>query len=401
MPKRMIICFAVEVTFSRSFAAPVVISWKTSSSAARPPERHREAVHQRGSCLEEAVLPRQRDRVPQRLPTTNHTDLVHRITIRQIMTHQRMTHLVIRRHLPLMLRQQPRPLLRTSNHPHDPLLQLHHLNRLLPTPRRQQRRLIHQIRQISTRKPRRPSSQRIQINLHRNRLPPRMHLQNTPPTTPIRTINHNLTIKPTRPQQRRIQNIRTIRSRNQNNIILQLKPIHLHQQLIQRLLTLIMPPTQTSPTMPPNRINLIHKHNTRRRLLRLLKQIPNTRRTHTHKHLHKIRTRNRKKRNPSLTSHSPRQQRLPRPRRPIQQHTLRNPSPQRLKLLRILQKLLNLMQLLNRLIRPSHIPKRHLRRIRRHPLRTRLPKTHHLRTTTLASAGMKMKSAKKRTNGSR
>jgi hypothetical protein len=33
----MIICFAVCVTFSRSFAAPVVTSLKTSSSAARPP----------------------------------------------------------------------------------------------------------------------------------------------------------------------------------------------------------------------------------------------------------------------------------------------------------------------------------------------------------------------------
>ena len=37
IPKRMTICFDTAVTFSRSFAAPVVISWKTSSSAARPP----------------------------------------------------------------------------------------------------------------------------------------------------------------------------------------------------------------------------------------------------------------------------------------------------------------------------------------------------------------------------
>ena len=37
MPKRMTICFAVAVTFSRSFEAPVVISSKTISSAARPP----------------------------------------------------------------------------------------------------------------------------------------------------------------------------------------------------------------------------------------------------------------------------------------------------------------------------------------------------------------------------
>ena len=33
----MIMCFEVDVTFSRSLAAPVVTSWKTSSSAARPP----------------------------------------------------------------------------------------------------------------------------------------------------------------------------------------------------------------------------------------------------------------------------------------------------------------------------------------------------------------------------
>ena len=37
MPKRMTICLAVSVTFSRSFEAPVVISPKTISSAARPP----------------------------------------------------------------------------------------------------------------------------------------------------------------------------------------------------------------------------------------------------------------------------------------------------------------------------------------------------------------------------
>src|SRR5881397_169453 len=37
MPKRITICFAVAVTFSRSFDAPVVTSPNTISSAARPP----------------------------------------------------------------------------------------------------------------------------------------------------------------------------------------------------------------------------------------------------------------------------------------------------------------------------------------------------------------------------
>ena len=37
MPQRMIICLAVSVAFSRSLAAPVVISPNWISSAARPP----------------------------------------------------------------------------------------------------------------------------------------------------------------------------------------------------------------------------------------------------------------------------------------------------------------------------------------------------------------------------
>ena len=37
MPNRITIPFAVSVTFSRSFDAPVVISLKMISSAARPP----------------------------------------------------------------------------------------------------------------------------------------------------------------------------------------------------------------------------------------------------------------------------------------------------------------------------------------------------------------------------
>ena len=46
MPKRMIICLAVVVAFSMSLAAPVVISPKTTSSAARPPRVMAQGVHE-------------------------------------------------------------------------------------------------------------------------------------------------------------------------------------------------------------------------------------------------------------------------------------------------------------------------------------------------------------------
>ena len=60
MPKRMTICFAVAVTFSRSFEAPVVISPKMISSAARPPSVIAILSEQLGARREELVLLRHR-----------------------------------------------------------------------------------------------------------------------------------------------------------------------------------------------------------------------------------------------------------------------------------------------------------------------------------------------------
>ena len=100
-------------------------------------------------------------------------------------------------------------------------------------------------------------------------------------------------------------------------------------------------------------------------------------------HLNKIAPADRKERNFSLTGYSPRQQRLTRPRRPIQKHPLRDPRPQRLKPPRVLEKLLDLLQLLDRLVDASDVLEARLGRVRRHPLRPRLPETHHLRPAPL------------------
>src|SRR5213082_2864232 len=81
----MIICFEIEVTFSRSFAAPVVTSWKTSSSAARPPSVIASwsisadfVVRYLSSVGSEIVRP---SACPRETIVILHTDPVHKITI--------------------------------------------------------------------------------------------------------------------------------------------------------------------------------------------------------------------------------------------------------------------------------------------------------------------------------
>ena len=81
MPKRMTICLAVSVTFSRSFEAPVVISPKTISSAARPPRVIAIVSVELGARGQELVLGRQRDRVAEGLAAADDRDLVDRVAV--------------------------------------------------------------------------------------------------------------------------------------------------------------------------------------------------------------------------------------------------------------------------------------------------------------------------------
>ena len=66
-----------------------------------------------------------------------------------------------------------------------------------------------------------------------------MHSENLLTSFDIRRTDHHLTVKTPWSQQSRIQNFRPVCSGNNDNAEVHRKTIHLHQQLIQRLVPLI------------------------------------------------------------------------------------------------------------------------------------------------------------------
>ena len=81
-----------------------------------------------------------------------------------------------------------------------------------------------------------------------------------------------LTIKSARSQQSSIQNIRSVGGSQDNDSCVALKAIHLCQQLVDGLLTLIIATTHASTTLSANSINLINEDNARRLSLCLQQQ---------------------------------------------------------------------------------------------------------------------------------
>ncbi len=93
---------------------------------------------------------------------------------------------------------------------------------------RDQRRFINQIGQIGTAESGSSSGDQFQIYVICQGHFGRMHLQNLRPSFDIRQIHRYLTIEASGTQQRRIQNIGTIGSRNDDHCLIGLKAIHLH-----------------------------------------------------------------------------------------------------------------------------------------------------------------------------
>ena len=217
----------------------------------------------------------------------------------------------------------------------------------------------------------------------RERLALGVNLEDVAAALAVGTVDDDLAIEAARAQQRRIEDVRTVRRRDQDHVVLLLEPVHLDEQLVERLLALVVPTAHARAAMTADGVDLVDEDDARARLLRLLEEVAHARRAHTDEHLDEVRAGDREERYARLAGGRPREQRLAGAGRPVEQHALRDAGAERLELLRVLEELLDLVQLLDRLVRAGDVLVGHLRGIRRHPLRAALAEAHHLRAPAL------------------
>src|SRR5439155_24455872 len=75
------------------------------------------------------------------------------------------------------------------------------------------------------------------------------------------------------PQQRGVEDVGPVRRSEEDDSIIAFKAIHFDEQLIERLLALIVTATQPGPAMPADGVDLVDEDDTRRVRLALLKQV--------------------------------------------------------------------------------------------------------------------------------
>ena len=137
---------------------------------------------------------------------------------------------------------------------------------------------------------------------------------------------------------------------DEDDVVLHLEAVHLDEQLVQRLLALVVAAAEAGAAVAADGVDLVHEDDAGRVLLGLLEQVTHARGAHAHEHLDEVRAGDREERHAGLAGDGAREQRLAGARRAVEQHALRDARAERLELLRVLEELLDLVELLDRLV---------------------------------------------------
>ena len=203
------------------------------------------------------------------------------------------------------------------------------------------------------------------------RLVARVHFENLLAAFEVGAVDDDLAVEPSRPQQRRIENVGAVGRSDQNDAGVLIEPVHLDEELVERLLALVVSAAEAGAALAADGVDLVDEDDARRRFLRLIEEIADARGSDADEHLDEIGAGDRQERHARLACDRAREQRLTGAGRPEQQHAFGNPRAERLILLGILQEVDDLGEFLFRLVDAGDVGERDLRAILRKHLGAR------------------------------
>ena len=308
---------------------------------------------------------------------------MHVVRALEVVADERVPHLVVGGDLPLLLREQARLLLGAGDHAHDPFLELVLADRLLAAARREQRRLVDDVREVGAGESGRLRREDVEVELLAERLALRVDLEDVAAALAVGPVDDDLAVEAARAQQRRVEDVGAVRRRDQDHVVLLLEAVHLDEELVQRLLALVVAAAHAGAAVAADGVDLVDEDDARARLLRLLEQVAHARGADADEHLDEVGAGDGEERHARLAGRRAREQRLAGAGRPVEEHALRDARAERLELLRVLEELLDLLQLLDRLVGAGDVLVGDLRRVGRHALGAALAEAHHLRAAAL------------------
>ena len=247
----------------------------------------------------------------------------------------------------------------------------------------QQRGLVDEVRQVGAGEAGGLGGEVVEVDLLGERLAAGVDLEDLGAALAVGAVDHDLAVEAARAQQRRVEDVGAVGGGDQDDVVLHLEAVHLDEQLVQRLLALVVTAAHAGAAVAADGVDLVHEDDAGGVLLGLLEQVTHARGADADEHLDEVGAGDREERHARLAGDGAREQRLAGARRAVEQHALGDARAERLEFLRVLEELLDLVELLDGLVDPGDVAEGDLRRVDRHPLGARLAEGHDLRAAAL------------------
>ena len=265
-----------------------------------------------------------------------------------------MTGLVVGDDPLLFLGDQSALSLGSCDDPFDGLLELVHSNDLSAASCSEQRALVEQVGEIGTGKTRRLAGEYFEVDVVSERLAAGVDGEDGLAARQIGAVDDDLAVEPARTEKRWVEDVGTVGAGDHDHTRIDVEPVEFDEQLVERLLTFVVPATKARSTVPADGVDLVDEHDGGGLCFGLFEEVSDPRCANADEHLDEVRTRDREERNACLARDCTGKQRLSGPGRPEQQHPLRDLGAQGPELVRRLQKLLQLGEVLHRLVDRDH-----------------------------------------------
>ena len=166
----------------------------------------------------------------------------------------------------------------------------------------------------------------------------------------VGNVDDDLAVEATRPQEGRVQDVGPVGRTEHDDPERAGEAVHLDEQLVEGLLTLVVAATHAGATLAASGVELVDEDDAGGELARLAEQVPHASGAHADQRLHELRAGELHERHHGLAGHRLGQQRLAGAGRPGQQHALRRPRPELGELHRVHEVVHDLLQLHDRLL---------------------------------------------------
>ena len=186
--------------------------------------------------------------------------------------------------------------LRPGDVAHDSIVELGLGDQGSPAAGGEQRRFVDDVGEVGAGEAGSPGGQRVEVHLTGQWLALGVQVEDLPAPGAERGVDGDLAVEAAGAQERGVEDVGPVGGRDDDHAVGGLEAVHLDQQLVERLLALVVAAADARAAVPADRVDLVDEDDRRRPLLGLAEEITHAARADADEHLDEVRSRDREER---------------------------------------------------------------------------------------------------------